>query len=383
MSVGPIKVLLVEDNPGDARLLREMLAEGYGSPFELTHAERLAAARQHLQDNCFDVILLDLSLPDAHGLDTITSVYKEAPSVPVVVLTGLDDEEVGLKAVQYGAQDYLIKGQIDGNLLARALRYGVERKRVLAALEQSNKVKSEFLGFVSHELRTPLNQIVGQAAMIQDGLLGEINGEQSKALEKVLRYSHELASMINGLLEATRIGAGAVEVKTEEVELGRFLDELKSLYNTPLEKNVSLLWDSPSDLPSIRTDGGKVKHIVQNLIDNAIKFTEKGSVKISCRYLPKNNAAEFKVADTGSGIPEESLPSIFEMFRQANCSQTKPSRGVGLGLYIVKQFVELLGGKIEADSKLGKGSTFTVTLPSASPSPQQPGIGASSGGEAG
>jgi signal transduction histidine kinase len=139
MNADPIKVLLVEDNPGDARLLREFLREPQGSAFELVHVDRLSDALNVLGEEPFAVVLLDLSLPDAHGLDTISRLRGHAPHVPIVVLTGLNDEEIAVRAVEQGAQDYLIKGQVDGQLLARSLRYAIQRHRAEESLKQRNR----------------------------------------------------------------------------------------------------------------------------------------------------------------------------------------------------------------------------------------------------
>jgi signal transduction histidine kinase len=240
-----------------------------------------------------------------------------------------------------------------------------QTKKQAGELEKANKVKDEFLGFVSHELRTPVNAVVGYTAMIQDGMLGEISPEQRKMLEKVIGRSRDLLGMINGLLEATRIEAGAVEVEGRAVGLGHFLDELRSSYDVPLGKGLTLNWDYPSDLPVVKTDSEKLKHILQNLINNAIKYTDRGDVRVSARLSPQGSVkfVEFKVSDTGVGIPRESLPFIFEMFRQVDGSRGGRRGGVGLGLHIVKSFTELLGGEIGVESELGKGSTFTVTIP--------------------
>ena len=124
-----------------------------------------------------------------------------------------------------------------------------------------------------------------------------------------------------------------------------------------------LQWDYPSDLPVVMTDSDKLRHILQNLIENAIKFTEQGSVKVSARCNPEAKRVEFKVTDTGVGITEESIPVIFEMFRQVNSAPKRSTGGVGVGLYIVKNFTDLLGGTISVESKLGRGSTFTVSIP--------------------
>lgn len=254
--------------------------------------------------------------------------------------------------------------------IARLLGIVVENSELFAEirsakeeLEKASKVKDEFLGFVSHELKTPVNSVMGYAAMMQDGILGEVNEEQEMALAEMMSRSKELLSMINSLLEATKIEAGAVKAKRDKVALGKFLDELRSAYDVPLEKELTLTWDYPLDLPLVKTDGEKLKHILQNLINNAIKYTDRGAVKISTQCLPGAKVVKFKVADTGIGIPKDEMPFIFEMFRQVEGSQARSSGGVGLGLHIVKKFTELIGGEIEVESEPGKGSIFTVTMP--------------------
>ncbi|MGH7774348.1 MAG: GAF domain-containing protein [Candidatus Binatia bacterium] len=238
-----------------------------------------------------------------------------------------------------------------------------ETKRQAVELEEANKAKDEFLGFMSHELRTPLNVITGYVEMFRDGMLGEINAEQEKALGKVASHSKDLLTMISGILQATSLEAGAVKVKADDVSLGDFLDELRSTYGVPFGKDLALKWNYPAELPVVRTDGEKLKHILENLINNAIKFTDKGRVAISARRVAGKEAVEFKVADTGIGIPEEYLPAIFERFRQVDGSDTRTHGGGGLGLHVVKKFTEMLGGEIDVKSEPGKGSTFTVTIP--------------------
>jgi signal transduction histidine kinase len=216
---------------------------------------------------------------------------------------------------------------------------------------------------------------MGYVGMIHDRILGEINPEQEKALGKVLRQSEHLLTTIDGVMEVTKIEAGAVVVERQEVKPRDLLEDLRSWYDLPLDKEVTLTWDYPPELPPIKTDSGKLKQILQNLIDNAIKFTDKGHVTVSARRVTtecarptaegngQNGFLEFRVTDTGIGIPEELLPSIFDRFRQGDSSETRSHGGVGLGLYIVKNFTELLGGKVDVESHPGKGSTFSVALP--------------------
>jgi signal transduction histidine kinase len=229
--------------------------------------------------------------------------------------------------------------------------------------DTANHLKSEFLSVMSHELRTPLAVAMGYAGMIKERVLGDINSQQEEALDKVLRRGHDQLYMINSILYAASLQADAVKVDRNDVNLSDVLNDLKSTYAVILEKPLALVWDYPSDLPTLRTDGRKLRHILENLINNAVKFTPSGSVTISARWI--SGAVRFQVADTGVGIARDLLPSVFEIFRQADGSETRRHGGVGLGLYIVKKFTELLGGKIQVESALGKGSTFIVTMPCA------------------
>ena len=234
------------------------------------------------------------------------------------------------------------------------------------SLLMANKTKDEFLSVMSHELRTPLNVIMGYTGMMKDGMLGEVNPKQEEALQKVVNRSEDLLRMITEIMQATSIEAGAVKVESRDVNLVSFLDDLRSSYELPLgqlNKDLTFKWDYSPDIPTIRTDREKLKHTLQNLINNAVKFTDRGYVSISARYVPETKVVKFKVADTGIGIQEEILPSIFEIFRQVDSSETRNHGGVGIGLYIVKKYTEILGGNIQVESEVGKGSVFSVTIP--------------------
>lgn len=240
-----------------------------------------------------------------------------------------------------------------------------EEKKIQAeTLARANRVKKEFLSVMSHELRTPLSVIMGFTETMQDGIFGKITRRQKDSLSKMAKQSQDLLTMINSIMEATRIESEALVVVEDDFVLGDILNELRSLSYLPLMvKDLSITWDFPSERVSLSTDRGKIKSILQNLIHNGLKFTDKGGITVSARYLPVTDSIEFRVADTGIGIPHEALPIIFEKFAQTDSSETRSYGGVGLGLYIVKSFSELLGGAVKVESEPGLGSTFTVRLP--------------------
>jgi two-component system sensor histidine kinase BarA len=231
-------------------------------------------------------------------------------------------------------------------------------------LEEANRLKSEFLATVSHELRTPLNVIMGYASMMNDGEAGPVTGEQRELLAAVHRYSKLQLDLITNVLDFSRLASGKVSMRIEVFSLRSVLQDLHAL-NGPrvAERDVKLILDAPTALPDLETDRVKVQEIIHNLIDNAIKFTEHGSITVRAFTGLVRGHVVIEVADTGVGIPPEEIPHVFEEFRQVGESSTRRTGGVGLGLSIVKGLVGVLGGRIGVQSTVGKGSTFRVELP--------------------
>jgi signal transduction histidine kinase len=236
----------------------------------------------------------------------------------------------------------------------------------LVNAEVAKEIKGErtnVFAAMSQEVRTPLSVVVGYAGVLRDKLLGHLNAEQENALNKVVRYTNDLILMVNNVVEVQKIESGTVKVDLYKVHLANLFDDLKAIYESQLTETVNMIWDYPSELPAMTTDGVKLKGILQNLIQNAIKFTPKGSVTISAGYDSQTESVEFAVADTGLGITTEALPAIFDKFHKVSRLEINLMGGMGLGLYIVKTLTERLGGKVEVESALGKGSIFKVRLP--------------------
>lgn len=237
----------------------------------------------------------------------------------------------------------------------------VQRKTV--ELAEANKAKDEFLGVVSHELRTPLNVIKGYAEVLRGEMLGELNPQQESALDKIKNQSINLLRMINDVLHATTIDAQTIKAVPVDIDLGALLCEMRDSYRFVDDRDREILWDFSDDLPVLRADDEKLRAVLQNLINNAIKFTERGVIAVSARCQAEMNAVAITVADTGIGIPADKIGKIFGMFQQVDSSISRGYGGVGLGLYIVKNYLDLMGGRIEVASELGKGTAFLMTLP--------------------
>ena len=369
MDPKPAHILLIEDNPGDADLVRLRLVEA-SADLEVSCFSRLSSGLQSLAEKTPAVVLLDLNLPDSHGADTFRTVLKKAPTVPIVVLSGLEDETLATKAVHQGVQDYLVKGAFDSKQLARAIRYAIERQALLLSLDMSRKqqlqFKDEFLSHVSHELRTPLSSIHQFVSILLDGLAGEVPLEQREHLTTVLGSANQLLTMIDDLLEATRAESGKLRVEVRCIGVNDVVQQAVTMLRaTANEKRIGLEMKAESGIPLVSADPERVLQILINLIDNALKFTPAGgSVMVRACLMPKDpDYVCISVADTGRGVSPESKQLIFERLYQDPGSSINSRKGLGLGLYIVQELVRLHGGRIWVESQLGRGSLFSFTLP--------------------
>ena len=365
----PAHVLLIEDNPGDADLVRMRLVESK-SDVQVNCVPRLSDALACLDAETPSLVLLDLNLPDSHGAETFRRIMQKAPSVPVVILSGRDDEALAMKAMHQGVQDYLVKGDITSKHLERALRYAVERQALLRSLELSRKqqleFKNQFLSHVSHELRTPLTCIHQYVTLFLDGLAGPLAPDQNDHMKTILKSVNQLHAMIRDLLEATRADAGKLRVEPRCIDIGELMRQAVAMMRpTAADKRVSLESTMTQTVPLVHADPDRTLEVFINLIDNAIKFTpSEGSVEVKASMVETDPSAVYlSVSDTGRGIPPESLPQVFERLYQDPNAVDGNRSGLGLGLYIAKEIVTLHNGRIWVSSQLGSGSTFSFTLP--------------------
>jgi len=230
-------------------------------------------------------------------------------------------------------------------------------------IEAANCHKSEFLANMSHELRTPLNAIIGFSEVLQEKLFGELNEKQAEYTEDILTSGQHLLSLINEILDLSKVEAGRMELELSPFDLPLAIDNARTFVRERAVKHgITLDVDVDERLGEYLGDERKIKQILLNLLSNAVKFTPEGG-RISITANKTENGAEISVSDTGIGIPPAEQPTIFEEFRQVGGDYAHKKEGTGLGLTLAKKFVELHGGKIWVESELGKGSTFTFTLP--------------------
>src|ERR1043165_6303409 len=231
--------------------------------------------------------------------------------------------------------------------------------------ENLAKLKAEFLNQVSHELRSPLAVIIGYIECITDGLYGEVESKHHEILQVVAKQSTHLKNMIDQILIYSRLEAGKQPIRIEELQLTKVVNDMRDTFEFLCrQKGLELRWEIPKDPLPIRSDATRLKEVVSNLLQNAVKYTDRGSITVRTAKDSSADVATVDVQDTGMGISEQHLANIFEPFMQVHKTSTENSRGgIGLGLSIVKKHLEQIGGTITVESELGKGSTFRVVIP--------------------
>jgi two-component system cell cycle sensor histidine kinase/response regulator CckA len=374
MTEGRIHLLLVEDNPGDARLVREMLRDA--PEIETDVVDRLAPALDRLSAGGIDLVLLDLGLPDSTGLDTVRSVTGAAPSVPVVVLTGHDDEATGTAAVRSGAQDYLMKGQVRADLLCRTLRFALERQRAEAEREklqaqllQAQKMESvgRLAGGVAHDFNNMLAVIVGRAEL---ALMRIKTSDPLRAdLEEIQKAARRSVKLTRQLLAFARKQTVAPKVLDLNDTVSGMLNMLRRL----IGEDIDLAWMPGHDLWKVRIDPSQIDQILANLLVNARDaIAGVGKVTIETQNVTFAEAfgadrpgfvlgahVMLAVSDDGCGMDKKTLTHLFEPF----FTTKDVGQGTGLGLATIYGIVKQNDGFINVYSDPGKGTTFTIYFP--------------------
>jgi signal transduction histidine kinase len=362
----PIQVLLIEDNPGDARLSREMLRESGSLKFEVTRSSTLAEAVNHLATAAANIVLLDLGLPDASGLDAVRKVHALAGRIALIVLTGLDDEEIATQALTEGAQDYLIKGKIGTHGLLRAIRYAIERQRMQVETDKIRKLqlqlRDEFISTVSHELRTPLTSIRGALGLINAEALGKLPAKAKAMVQIAYQNSERLVRIINDILDMEKINSSGLEMRIGALTVADFLQEAVAVNQAyGVKYQVHFVLETAPAGVQIAADPDRLMQVMANLLSNAAKFSKPGSA-VRVRASERGALVRIEVEDCGTGIPEAFRDRVFEKFAQADSSSSRRFDGTGLGLSITRKLVEAMQGTIGFSTVLDQGTIFYFDL---------------------
>jgi signal transduction histidine kinase len=313
------------------------------------------------------VVLLDLSLPDSRGLQTFKKQQAKAPQVPIIVLTGLNDEALAVEAVREGAQDYLVKGHVDSNLLSRSIYYAIERKQVeetlrqrTADLEARNEELDAFAHTVAHDLKDPLGLLVGYCYLLMESYPAMSPGDVCAYLEAISQSAMKMSDIIDSLLLLAAVRTTEVEVTS--LDMGRIVTEAQQRLAHVVERYQAEIL-RPAEWPTALGYGPWVEEIWANYISNALKYGGRPPRVELGATLEKNGTVCFWVKDNGRGLTPGEQENLFKPFMRLDRSQAE---GHGLGLSIVRRIVERLSGQVRVVSEVGKGSTFSFTLDAAS-----------------
>jgi signal transduction histidine kinase len=350
-------ILVVDDEMGPRESLKMIL-----NPYYTVHAaERGGQAIEMLSKFPIDLVTLDLKMPGFSGINVLEKVKQYDPDIEAIIITGYGSLDTAIEGLRLGAFDYISK-PFDVNHILALVKRGLERRNAKSKLRQ---VKSDFLSNVSHELRTPLSVVVGFVYLLLNQVIGKLTEEQQRVLETVYRNSEELLELIDNVLWITSLNAGDAAATVEKFDARDVVHEVTQRYQKLLrEKGLILKLDLPACAMPIVSDRGKVERVLQNVFNNAVKFTLQGEVSVKAQPAVNNGSIEFEVCDTGIGIEKNKMDSIFEPFHQAEASIHRSFSGLGLGLTVARRMAEILGGRLDITSKPNVGTRVVMNFPS-------------------
>jgi signal transduction histidine kinase len=371
-----MRILLIEDNDDHALVAKRVLKQA-DAAYEVTWVPEARAARDATARETYDLVLCDYRLPDASALDILKELRGSGCDVPFIVSTSAGSEKIAVELMQEGAYDYIVKDASYETALPVVIRRAMEkyaakkeRERLERELKESNRklqemyeIKSNFTSMVSHELRTPLTAIKEGIGLVLDGASGGVSDKQKEFLLLAQRNVDRLKRLIDDILDFAKLESKRMKFFFKEGALAETIDEVcRAQRVVAEERGLSLTTEFSGEVPRIAFDGDRISQVLVNLISNAIKFTEKGGIRVSLTVSADQQFAVMTVSDTGPGIKQEDIPKLFQKFQQLDAANRKPG-GTGLGLALCREIIEAHGGSVRVESEYGRGSAFIVTLP--------------------
>lgn len=373
------RILLIEDDDIDARKIIRTIKSGIGDHVVVEWVTDSEAGRREIVRNVYDVCLVDYKLGADDGIELIRLAVNYGSKMPLILLTGMSTGVVDIVAMEGGASDYLVKGDLTPAVLTKSVSYAAARQQILNALVEAkellsiknkelvelNKTAHEFVDNVSHEFRTPLTVIKEFSSILREGLSGEVNEEQARYLDIIQDRTSDLSIMIDDMLDVSRMEAGLLGVSRVNVTVGKVFERIQQTLTrkaTSSEVDITIDIEDPSAV--ILCDPENIARVIGNLGFNAIKFSGRdGVVKVRTEISADKSHVTFYVSDNGPGISKEDMSVIFDRFEQVGSNTRASTKGFGLGLNIATELVRLNLGKLSVESEFGSGSTFYFSIP--------------------
>lgn len=356
-----MNLLAIEDKDLDLLFIKKILLNS-GEEINLMSANTIFDGLAKLESENIDCILLDMHLPDGEKGDAFDKIFNIYPHIPIILLTGHSDVELGLELIDRGAQDFIMKEDINSKDLLKAIKFAIRRIRTENELRELNATKDKFFSIMAHDLKSPLSIF----ALATNTLVKEYENLDKEDLNEYLIDLNDNAQNIYGLLENlltwSRTQRGKINFTPDIFDIKFIIEGNVQLYNaSALEKGVEII-NTVTDEIKVYSDSNLINTVLRNLINNAVKFTgTNGKITISVDSNIKN--FQINVSDTGVGMSEFVVENLFNLDFNRTTLGTNNEKGTGLGLIVCKEFVKLIGGEIWAKSKLGKGTTFSFTIP--------------------
>jgi signal transduction histidine kinase len=366
-----VDVLLVEDNPGDADLIMDLLAEGGEESTLFRHVRLASEAVDALNDASFDVILLDLSLPDQVGVATVQAIRRFAGDTPIIVLTGADDEQLALRCIEFGAQDYLCKDEVERRVLRRSMSYAISRHRLAIELRRAQRMETvgQLAAGLAHEFNNLLAVMTGYTSLVLSELPA---GSLAEDLRKVMQAGADAQGLTRQLLALSRRSP----IELTDVDVREVLSAVAEFGRGAAHERVEVSVSVVEPLPPVRADAALLRQAVLNLVVNARDATPAGgSIDVHAaaadiqpgwrgpegQQLVAGRYAVITVADNGRGMDEQTRRRIFEPF----FTTKPPAEGTGLGLAVTLSSITQMSGQIVVESAPGMGTSVRLYLPAA------------------
>jgi signal transduction histidine kinase len=350
-------ILIVDDEIGPRESLRLILSPHYN----VHVAEGGARAVQLLRQFPIDLVTLDLKMPGMTGINVLAHVKQHDPDIEAIIITGYGSLETAVEGLRLDAFDYIAK-PFDVKQILNLVERGLERRRSRTRLKN---VRSDFITNVSHELRTPLSVVVGFVHLLLNQVLGKLTPEQQKVLQTVYRNSEELLQLVENVLWLTTLNSGDAQEIIDEFDVRAILRDAGQRHEALMsDKKLSLTIDVPDEPVIVASDRLKVERAFQNIFNNAVKFTNEGSVRVTVRPIDNGSGADIEVMDTGVGIDNSKLTAVLEPFQQVEGAVERACDGLGLGLTVAYRIMHMLGGALYIQSQPGVGTTVKIKIPS-------------------